>query len=205
MPEDPYFDGDPIKKAVPSRWWWWTGRLVLYPLLALSGCHMLLTGSPVPLRHVERLHDPIAVTAIGEEALVLADGRRVRLPFIRNLPQGDPAFARALEYGVEVGEGGEVYGLIDTPRECGNDPVWFYRQRANLSDLAGLLNPAGIDDSIVHPDEIRLLKEDDRRAPGRNGMPYYIMGQLARMRRVYEHHSGRLESEAHITHPDGPG
>ena len=187
MVVDPFFSNDP-PKPVRGRRGWWIKRIVLYPLLTLSGCHMLLTGSPVPLWHIERLNNPIAVTTVGD-TLVLANGRRVRLPFIKTIPKDDPVFVRALEHGVEVDEKGEVFGLIDPPRMCGNDPVIFYRKRANLSDLAGILNPGGIDDSIVHPDEVRSLKENARWSLDYNEMPYNVMGKLGGMRRVFDHYA----------------
>jgi hypothetical protein len=194
MVNDPYFSPGPIPKAVLSRRGRWIRRIVLVPLLLVSGCHMLMTGWPIPLWHIERLHNPFAVAAIGDEALVLADERRVRLPFIKKLPKHDPVFARALVHGVEVDAKGEVFGLIDPPRMCGNDPTWFYRQRANLSDLAGLLTPAGIDDSVVHPEAIADLKEHIFRTPDRHGMPYFVMGQMARVRRTFE--TAKRRSEA---------
>lgn len=156
---------------------------------------------PGPIVASQRLSSPIAVTAIGD-TLVLANGRRVRLPFIKTIPKDDPVFVRALEHGVEVDEKGEVFGLIEPPRMCGNDPVVFYRKRANLSDLAGILNPGGIDDSIVHPDEVRWLKEDGSRSPSRHGMPYHIMGKLAGMRRIYEHHADRQKDQSLRTQSD---
>ena len=42
----------------------------------------------------------------------------------------------------------------NSPQSCGNDPVWFYRFRLNLSDFAGLVDPGGIDASIGRPDVI---------------------------------------------------
>jgi hypothetical protein len=186
MVVDPYFSSRPMTKATPRRRWRWLGRIVLFPLLILSGCHTLLTGLPIPLWHIERLRDPVAVTVIGDGALVLADGRRVRLPYITKLPQDDPAFAQALRHGVEVDDDGRVFGLIDPPRMCGNDPVVFTRQRIDLSELAGVLDPDGIDDSMESPEEIQNLKENSSSSRDRRGMPFDIMGRARRMRLIYE-------------------
>ena len=94
MTPDPYFTEVGKLRSVPASGWRWIKYIVLVPLLLCSGCHMLLTGSPIPLWYIESLHDPVAVTAIADEALVLADGRQVRLPFIKKLPKDDPGFVR---------------------------------------------------------------------------------------------------------------
>ena len=103
---------------------------------------MLGTGSPIPLWHIERLDHPVGeITAIGDEALELKDGSTVRLPFIKRLPRTDPLLAKAVSRGVEVGQGGVVYGLVEPTRMCGNDPVVYYRVRINLSELDGSYLP----------------------------------------------------------------
>lgn len=186
MDIDPYFSPEPIEKLSPRRRGRSLGRILLIPLLALSGCHTLLTGSPIPLWHIERLNNPVTVTAIERDVLVLADGRRVRLPFIKRLPQENAVFVRAVSHGVEVGEDAQVFGLIDPPRMCGNDPVVFYRMRANLSDLAGVLDPSGIDESVIPPEAIREIKEQALRGFYRSGMPFFVKGQMARVRRTFE-------------------
>ena len=197
---DPYFTDSGKTKAVPYRCRWRLRGARDYPLPALSGCHMLMTGSPVPLWHIERLDHPVSVRSVGEDALILADGRRVKLPFIKRLPKGAPVFLRALAHGPEVTPGGEVFGLIDPPRMCGNDPVVFYRERINLSELAGLLDPDGIDDSIVHPDEIQFLKETCTRTADRHGMPFNIMRQARRLQRIYEFAKEWPKGGAIVTH-----
>jgi hypothetical protein len=113
------------------------------------------------------------------------------LPFIKRLPQDAPAFVQALRHGVEVGDDGEVFGLIDPPRMCGNDPVVFRRVRADLSDLAGFLDPDGIDDSIIPPEAVQEIKDLTIRSFHRNGMPYFVKGQMARVRRTYERFADR--------------
>ena len=199
---DPDFSGDEGDEAGPRRR---RRRAWVYPLLALSGCHLLMTGSPVPLWHIERLDHPVPVRAIGQGALVLADGRQAKLPFLKALPKGDPVFARALEHGVEVDGSGAVYGLIDPPRICGNDPVVFYRERVNLSELAGLLNPDVMDDSIVSPERIRDFKGLTHPLRLRRGLPYDVMGQLRRVRSIYESAAGRAQGGTVSIHPDGIG
>jgi hypothetical protein len=187
MVGDPYFSDTIKAKMIRGHLGVCLRRSALYPLLALSGCHMLATGSPVPLWHIERLEHPVAVTAVGDDALVLADGSRVRLPFIKRLPKGDVAFDQALAHGVEIGPAGEVFGIIDPTRMCGNDPVVFRRLRIDLSELAGVLDPDGIDDTIVHPEEIQFLKTYHSNGyRDRRKQPFNIMGQAHRMRLIFE-------------------
>ena len=195
MDIDPYFSVEPMTKPGTGRRGGWMGRILLIPLLTLSGCHMLLTGSPIPLWHIERLNNPLTVKAIEGKVLVLADGRRVRLPFIRRLPQDNPAFVRALRHGIEIGEDGRVFGLIDPPRMCGNDPVIFYRQRIDLSELAGLLDFDGIEDSIVPPEVIQDLKDNYAWSPDRHGLPCNVMGQARRLGRIFETAEARPKRE----------
>jgi hypothetical protein len=87
-----------------------------------------------------------------------------------------------MEHGVEVGQDGEVAGLITTYPLCGNDPYLWYTKRINLSDLAGFMDPDGIDDSIVHPDEIEFLKENESRSLDRHGLPFSLMSKAGKMR-----------------------
>jgi hypothetical protein len=195
MVVDTDFSQVPMRKAGSGRRWWGIKRAVL-ALLILSGFHMLGTGSPIPLWHIERLKNPVAVAAVENDSLVLADGRRAPLPFIKKLPKDDPLFARVLSQGVEVGDRGEVFGLVEPARMCGNDPVVFYRKRIDLSELAGVLDPDGIDDAIVLPADIQEYKENHySRTRDRRGMPFDIMAQARRLGRIYESARDRLETE----------
>ena len=70
---------------------------------------------------------------------------------------------------------------------CGNDPVVYYRSRVNLSELAGFLNPDGIDAAIVDPAEIQELKERcSTQSRDRHGLPFDVMARMRLMRRIYE-------------------
>lgn len=146
-----------VGSAPPPRLW----RYLAWTLLGLMGCHMLGTGSPIPLWHIERLDHPTAVRSVAPDALLLADGRRVRLPFIKRIPINDPIFRRAIRHGVELNATGTPVVLIDSTHTCGNDRVYVYRQHANLNELAGALDPDAIDAAIVHREEIRSLREND--------------------------------------------
>ncbi len=136
--------------------------IVVYPALALAGLLTMLTGSPIPLWHIEHLNAPVNVRSISKTHFVLDDGRKVALPFIKELPNENPLFLASIGDGIEVSPRGDVYGLMWSDRNCGNDPVVWRRLRTNLSFLAGALHPAGIDDSLIHPDAIAYIQENKR-------------------------------------------
>jgi hypothetical protein len=195
MTPDPYFNEVGKSQSVPASGWRWIKRIVLVPLLLFSGCHMLLTGSPIPLWYIESLHDPVTVTAIADESLVLADGRQVRLPYIKKLPKDDPTFGRAVSQGVEIGGDGKVVGLIEPCRMCGNDPVTYRRLRIDLSELAGSLDPGGIDDAIVSPAWIQDFKERHGSSRDRHGVPFDWRYRASQLRQIYESAASRREPE----------
>jgi len=142
-----------MKWAKCVRW------LFLYPMLVLGGYLTLLTGSPIPLWHIEELNDPVAVKSVSETHMTLEDGQRITLPFITDLPHDNPLFQAAILEGIEVSADGSAFGLMWMDRNCGNDLVVWNKVRVNLGDLAGALQPNGIDESIVHPDAIAHLEE----------------------------------------------
>jgi hypothetical protein len=136
--------------------------LILYPALGLAGFLTMLTGCPIPLWHIEYLNAPVVVRSISETHFVLEDGRKVVLPFIKELPHDNPLFLASIADGIEVSPSGEVYGLMWLDRNCGNDPVVWRRLRINLSFFAGALYPVGIDDSLIHSDAIAYIQEHKR-------------------------------------------
>jgi hypothetical protein len=139
--------------------WKWLRWLLLYPVLIVGGCHTLMTGSPIPLWYIEKLDAPVSVAAASDDNLILHDGRTITLPFIKKIPHENPLFRAAIADGVEVTNDGEAFGLMWSDRFCGNDPVVWRRLRANLSNLAGALNPEGIDPAFLHPDWKSFLVE----------------------------------------------
>lgn len=144
------------------RWQKRFRRMVVYPILLFAGCHTLLTGSPIPLWRLDRLDSPHRVLLVNHSQLELENGQKILLPFMKSLPQSNPLFEEAVANGIEVGPAGEVFGLMWLDRHCGMDPCLWRRVRVNLSDLAGALYPAGIDDQKVHPDVIGLIQENQR-------------------------------------------
>ncbi len=198
MVTDPEFSDIGKVKSKPRTGWRWARWLLVFPLLGLAGCHMLMTGSPVPLWYTERLDHPVAVKSLTDKTLVLADGRSVALPFIKRLPLNDPVFLKALKHGVEVGQDGEVVGLIRDYRTCGNDPFVWRDRRINLSDLAGFMEPDCIDDSIVHPDKIKEIKENESRSLDHHGLPFLLLSKAHKMRSIYEAAKSRVKEQADV-------
>jgi hypothetical protein len=103
-------------------------------------------------RIVEVLRSPVAVVGWSEEALLLADGRPVKLPEIRVLPVRSEGLSRATRRGVELGQDGRVYGLVRVHHWCGNDPVREHIARVDLSYFLAFLGEgqlvAGLDPEL---------------------------------------------------------
>lgn len=139
-----------------------TSRFVLYPLLLAGGCHTLLTGSPVPTWHIEKLDSPVSVTKVVPNGLVLGDGRICKLPLIKRLPVDDPLMLAAVQNGVEIGADGNVFGLVWVDRIGGNDPCALSRRRVNLATLAVLLVPDNFDESPTPAGAIAAIQLYER-------------------------------------------
>lgn len=148
---------------------WWRGVrwFVLYPVLVFCLFHGLLTGSPIPLWHLESLDNPVEVSSITERQLVLGGGTKLSLPYIEEIPVDDRLFRAAISEGIEIKPDGNVIGLIWVDRICGNDPYVGRRLKVNLSYLAGAINPLGIDDDIVPRDVQEFFL--DRRIDSKTG------------------------------------
>lgn len=127
----------------------WFRRIVIYPILILMSFYTLLTGSPIPLWHIEELNNPRQVEEVTEDHLVLEDGTKLKIPLMKSLPFDNPLFLAALEDGVEVDEKNEVFARITLQKICGNDPYVCRRVRINLTDLCAAIDPNCIDKSII--------------------------------------------------------
>lgn len=177
-----------------SKYTKWLGLCLGLILLGLT----LLTGSPIPLWHIEELNDPVAVKFATKTQLILEDGQEITLPFITELPHDNPLFQAAILEGIEINEDGSAFGLMWLDRSCGNDPVVWNKVRVNLGDLAGALQPDGIDESIVHPDAIAFLEEHKRidfsessRSHGKGHLTMWDRINMSAVRKQFEH-SARL-------------
>lgn len=173
-------------------------------IVLILGGLTLLTGSPIPMWHFEKLEGPIAVRSATPTHLILQNGREITLPLIVELPNDNPLFQAALADGIEIQEDGSAIGLIWLDRNCGNDPVVWRTMRVNLGELAGALHPAGIDSSVVHPDAIAWLAEHKRieyipssRSHKKNHLTLWDCIAMRGVREQFEH-------SAKIAHPDSP-
>ena len=92
-----------------------------------------LTGFPI--RKVDTLRSPIAVSGWTTQGLLLADGRTVQLPGFHTLPSESVALTEASKRGVEIATDGRVYGLVQVIHGCGNDPVREHIARVDVADL----------------------------------------------------------------------
>src|SRR5215216_7039928 len=94
-----------------------------------------LTGHFFPVRMVEKLHKPVAVTGWSDTGLHLADGRTLQLPGFRKLPAVSVALTEATKRGVEIAANGRVYGLVRVDHWCGNDAVREHIARVDVADV----------------------------------------------------------------------
>lgn len=97
--------------------------------------NMMLIGRPFPIRQVDSLKDPVAVTGWDTDGLVLANGQRLRLPLSKDLPVPAKALAAATQHGIEIHDSGAAFGLVEIHHWCGNDPVRYHLAKVNLANL----------------------------------------------------------------------
>ncbi|MCA9124946.1 MAG: hypothetical protein H6822_06575 [Planctomycetaceae bacterium] len=179
-------------------------RLIVLAILTVGGSLTLLTGSPIPLWHIETLNDPVAVVSTTKTHLILDNGQRMTLPFITELPYDSPLFQAAILEGIEINDDGSAFGLMWLDRSCGNDPFVWNKVRVNLGDLAGALNPNGIDKSIVHPDAIAYLEECKRidltqtiRSHQKGHLTMWDRINMSAVREQFEHSALLAEADSH--------
>ncbi len=177
-------------------------KFFVYALLLCSGCHMLRTGSPIPLWHLESLNSPLAVQEITNQFLLLENGQKVTLPMIQRIAASQPLFRMATEQGVEIQNDGEVVGLVWLERNCGNDPCVWSRVRINLSDLSGALEPDGIDPDKLSIETIQDLKMraelligDRQHSPRKGKTTIWDRMLMRHVRRAFNAANGIKDSE----------
>jgi hypothetical protein len=94
-----------------------------------------------------------------------------------------------------------VLGLVRISRTCANaDPYVWIGRRMNLSDLAGFMDPDGIDDSIVLPEVIKFLKDNENRSLDGHGLPFFVLHKAYKMRQIYKAAKSKVEQEP-LSHP----
>lgn len=83
---------------------------------------------------IETLDHPVSVKGWNSQGLMLADGRVLPIPGVKELPQGSIALSQFIERGVELGANGQITVLAKIHHWCGNDTVKKHLARVNLSD-----------------------------------------------------------------------
>lgn len=149
-----------------------------------------------PLRYAERLERPLAVRGVTPRALVLEDGTLLRIPGIKRIPVDDPVLRGVLERGVERDGRGEVYGLLTAYSSCGMTAYRHFTYRVNLADVVGALDPSGLDDSRIPPEEIGHLGEQLYRPATPRRVNEFFLSSMRHVRQVREYHAA---------HPPGAG
>jgi hypothetical protein len=109
------------------------------PVLTPHINYYRMTSHLFPIKKIETLQHPIAVTGWSSNGLRLADGRIVQVPGFRWLPMESDALAEATKRGVEVEADGRLLGLVRIHHWCGNDPVREHIARVDLADMMTFL------------------------------------------------------------------
>lgn len=60
-------------------------RFVLYPLLGIWAAVTPLMGNPFPTWNLESMNSPAPVKSVKEDGLLPADGRTIKLPFVKRI------------------------------------------------------------------------------------------------------------------------
>ncbi len=115
-------------------------RIIIVMFGGFCLLHMILTGCPIPLFHIERLVNPKMVKRCNGINFVFETGEEHPLPLVSYIPTNE-VFVVAMENGIEVATNGRCYGLLTLRHWCGNDPVRYDRRRIDLSCLAILIDP----------------------------------------------------------------
>lgn len=178
-------DGFPVFREEGSRAVRW---LLVYPLVGFLALWVGLYVESEILTYVNRdvLNAPRLVKSIDGNALILADGGRVPLPFLKRIPGDSFLFRSALERGVEVEANGDVFGLLSVRAICGMTLQHRSVQRINLSELAAVTLPACVDTKGFDPEEFKSLCEDSHFPSTMGSVSGHIHTYLRRWRTVFD-------------------
>lgn len=177
------------------KYFYWLG---LYPLIGLCSLHLLMTGSPIPLWHIESLDSPIKVSKAKSDVLLLENGSSLKLPNINTIPHTNPLFQAAISEGIEVDPEGKVFGLLWMSQYCGNDPIKWRRLKVNLAELSGLLKPDGMSEEILPVSELNFFQErTDSLQSGRRGLKISVFDniQMRQIRKLIEYRESNENQE----------
>jgi hypothetical protein len=112
---------------------------VSVPVLTPYVNYYRMTRHFSPIKKIETLQHPVAVTGWSSNGLRLADGRIVPLAGLRSLPSDSDALTEATKRGVEVSADARVWGLVRIHHWCGNDPVREHIAKVDLADMMTFL------------------------------------------------------------------
>ncbi len=142
----------------PPRRWRQMVHIAVLLTAAIVGGWFILTRDPFPVRGADRLQGAVAVTGWDSGALLLADGRRLALPGLKELPPATSVVLRvATKNGVEVRPDGRVIGLVPVYSEW-NESGWQPTFRADLTRLL-IYTGQGTPDRPLSDDLRRCLAE----------------------------------------------
>ena len=114
------------------------GALIIVAFAAFAWprlTHYQQTGRWFPIRKMDTLHSPVAVTGWADDGLRLVGGRTIQLPGFRKLPRVSAALSEVTKRGVEIAADGRAYGLVRVLHGCGNDPVREHIARVDVADM----------------------------------------------------------------------
>jgi hypothetical protein len=193
---DPDLDGLDTKGGPTSAR---RGPAWVHWLCAIPVVLVVLSALPLvvrPFRYAERLNHPVAVAGVTQEALRLADGTLLRVPYIRRIPRNDPVLGAVLERGVERDSQGKVHALLTVYPTCGMTLYRHYTYRVNLGHVIAALDPTALDEPRIPPEEIRSLSDMVSRPEDPRRVRDYFLSSVRRVREVVDFHEA---------HPTGPG
>jgi hypothetical protein len=129
---------------------------VLLGIFVAGACWFALTRDPFPRSGADTLKAAVAVKTWDQDALVLADGRRVPIPGLKELPQTHSVVLRlATRNGIEPQPDGRVLALLPVYSKWGAEG-WHPQFRVDLSRLL-LYTEEGIPDRPLSEDAHRCL------------------------------------------------
>ncbi len=112
---------------------------MLRSIVFAAGIGLLGNACMLPvllLRHdvTEKLDKPVPVQGWSKDGLALADGRTVKLPGFKSLPEDSSLLKEATAYGVEVDRSGRVVALVRVWHWCGTDIIRRHVARVDLAN-----------------------------------------------------------------------
>ena len=133
-------------------------RIVLWCVLLLCSACFFLTGSLIPLAHIEFLDFPHNVERVFDNCIILDDGRKVSFGQLKYLPT-NVVVSIALSGGVEISKDGNIYGLLRFYYP-GRSPYVYVRKRIDVVALAVATDPDCLDLRFAKGDDWNRLRKE---------------------------------------------